>query len=256
MSSGLGTVFVYLAAAVIAVPLSKRLGLGSFLGYLLAGIVIGPAALGLVSEANDGVMHIAEFGVVMMLFLIGLELKPELLWESKGTIFGMGFFQLVGTAVAGLGVGLACGLSWKEAVAVGIIFSMSSTAIGLQSLREEGLLKTRGGEASFSILLFQDLAVIPIISLLPLLASRKVAMTAAEPGWQKALYIGGAVVFVVIVGRFFSAVFFSVHRANGSAGDFYCGDIVAGGGCGDTDGEGGAFAGAGCVPRGCVAGGQ
>jgi monovalent cation:proton antiporter-2 (CPA2) family protein len=208
MSSGLGTVFVYLVAAVIAVPLSKRLGLGSFLGYLLAGIVIGPAALGLVSEANDGVMHIAEFGVVMMLFLIGLELKPELLWESKGTIFGMGFFQLIGTAAAGVGGGLACGLNWKEALAVGMIFSMSSTAIGLQSLREERLLKTRGGEASFSILLFQDLAVIPIISLLPLLASRKVAMTVGEPGWQKALYIGGAVVFVVILGRFFLPYFF------------------------------------------------
>ncbi|MCD6025047.1 MAG: glutathione-regulated potassium efflux system protein KefC-like protein [Fibrobacteria bacterium] len=147
--------FIYLAAATLALPIAKRLGLGSALGYLLAGTLIGPHVLGWVGSSDASVMHFAEFGVVMMLFLIGLELKPSLLVFSA--------------------LGLAFGLTLKGSIALGLILAMSSTAIALQSLQERNWLKLRGGQASFSVLLFQDMAVIPILALMPLLASRKYA---------------------------------------------------------------------------------
>jgi Kef-type K+ transport system membrane component KefB len=163
--------FVYLAAAVVAVPIAKRLGLGSVLGYLIAGVVIGPFGMGLLGEEGQDVMHVAEFGVVMMLFVVGLELEPSLLWRLRGPILGLGGLQVLSAAAAFAGLGLLLGLSWQEAVAVGLILSLSSTAIVLQSLSERGLLRTSGGQSSFAVLLFQDIAVIPMLAVFPLLAT-------------------------------------------------------------------------------------
>jgi monovalent cation:proton antiporter-2 (CPA2) family protein len=213
-------VAVYLLAAVVAVPLAKRLGLGSILGYLLAGTVIGPYVLGLVGESSHGVMHIAEFGVVMMLFLIGLELRPALLWQLRRTILGLGGCQVAGTALVITSVAFACSLSWKAALAIGLVLAMSSTAIVLQSLGEKGQLKTPGGEASFSILLFQDIAVIPVITLMPLLADLPKSPPATDhsapgatalgslPGWQQTLLVLGAIAGLVFAGRYLVRPFF------------------------------------------------
>ncbi len=200
--------FIYLLAAVVLVPIAKRLGLGSVLGYLLAGVAIGPFCLRLVGE-NGGVMHVAEFGVVMMLFVIGLELRPARLWELRGPIFGLGGAQVAGTVALAAAVAVALGVQWSSAVAIGCIVAMSSTAIVLQSLGEKGQMKTPGGQASFAVLLFQDIAVIPILALLPLLAPTK-AITAvgAQPAWQQALLVLTAVAAVVLAGRFLLRPFF------------------------------------------------
>nr|MDQ3315323.1 cation:proton antiporter [Verrucomicrobiota bacterium] len=152
--------FIYLLAAVISVPLAKRLGLGSVLGYLLAGIAIGPFCLRLVGGAG-GVMHFAEFGVVMMLFVIGLELRPGLLWQMRGPILGLGGAQVLGTTATIAALALWLQASWQIAITLGLIVSMSSTAIVLQSLNEKSQMRTAGGQASFAVLLFQDIAVIP-----------------------------------------------------------------------------------------------
>ncbi len=184
--------FVYLAAAAIAVPVAKRLGLGSVLGYLLAGAVIGPNVLGLVGGRTEGsVMHFAEFGVVMLLFLIGLELKPSLLWRLRVPILGMGSAQVLLTTGAVLAIGLLAGLPARPSLALGLILAMSSTAIVLQSLQERNWLKLRGGQASFSVLLFQDLAVIPIIALLPLLATTKTSAVTGHSGLLEGLSAWG-----------------------------------------------------------------
>src|SRR5215213_10038559 len=162
---------VYLAAAVVMVPLAKRLGLGSVLGYLVAGIVIGPAVMGFIGEEGQGLMHFAEFGVVMMLFIIGLELEPDLLWKLRKPIAGLGGLQVLVTALAVAGIAFLWGMHWKPALALGMILSLSSTAIVLQTLNEKGLMKSAAGQSSFAVLLFQDIAVIPMLALFPLLAS-------------------------------------------------------------------------------------
>lgn len=197
---------VYLVAAVTCVPVARRLGLGSVLGYLLGGVLIGPHVLKLVGEGAH-VMHFAEFGVVMMLFLVGLELKPSLLWELRKPIFGLGGLQVLGATAAVALVGVLFGVDWKIALAVGMTFAMSSTAIVLQSLGEKGQLKTAGGQASFSVLLFQDLSVIPILAIFPMLAVGGVTAPTGEdssgrPGWVQALFIVGAVAVIVLAGRF------------------------------------------------------
>lgn len=161
--------FIFLAAAAIAVPAAKKLGLGSVLGYLIAGIIIGPYGLSLIGDIEE-VMHFTEFGVVMMLFLVGLELKPSLLWQMRVPIIGMGGAQVVLSTIAIGAPGLFF-LSWQESLAVGMILALSSTAIVLQTLREKGLMDTPPGRSVFSVLLFQDLAVIPMLALLPLLAT-------------------------------------------------------------------------------------
>jgi monovalent cation:proton antiporter-2 (CPA2) family protein len=207
--------FIYLAAAVLAVPLAKRLGLGSVLGYLLAGAVIGPYVLGLVGGRTGDVMHFAEFGVVMMLFLIGLELQPSLLWRLRVPIVGMGSTQVLGTALIAGCIALVMGYPARPALALGLIFALSSTAIVLQSLQERNWLKLRGGQAAFSVLLFQDIAVIPILALMPLLAvgggaaavdSAHASHTLLDglPAWQQALGVLAAGVFVILGGRFLS----------------------------------------------------
>jgi monovalent cation:proton antiporter-2 (CPA2) family protein len=209
--------FVYLCAAVIAVPVAKRLGLGSVLGYLLAGMVIGPFGLQLIGAEGEDVMHFAEFGVVMMLFLIGLELQPSLLWRMRGPILGLGGLQVLATTAVIAILGLLLGLPWRSALAVGMILSLSSTAIVLQTLAEKGLLETDGGQSAFSVLLFQDIAVIPMLAVLPLLGTGTSDQgTAADPStwvetlpaWGQTVAVLGAVAAIVFAGRYLTRPLF------------------------------------------------
>ena len=175
--------FIYLCAALFAILLGKRLGVGAVLGYLLVGILIGPWGLKLIAGQSQDVMHFAEFGVVMMLFLIGLELQPAMLWSMRRAILGLGGLQVIVTAVAIAVVAITLGLSWQAALAVGLILSLSSTAIILQTLTERGLMRTDAGKGAFAVLLFQDIAVIPIIAALPLLATYPEIHSARRP-WR------------------------------------------------------------------------
>ena len=161
--------FIYLAAAVIAVPVAKKLGLGSIIGYLAAGIAIGPWGLKLVTNVQD-ILHFAEFGVVLMLFLVGLELEPKRLWNLRRPIFGWGSAQMLACTAAITGVAMAFGVGWQIALVAGMGLALSSTAIALQAIGERNLMPTSSGQAGCSMLLFQDVAAIPILALLPLLA--------------------------------------------------------------------------------------
>ena len=216
--------FIYLVAAVIAVPIAKRLGLGSVLGYLIAGIVIGPV-IGLVGSETEQIQHFAEFGVVMMLFLVGLELEPQALWRMRNRLLGLGGLQVGVTTVLIFAAALAMALYWSMALAVGLIFALSSTAIVLQTLNEKGLTKTEGGRASFSVLLFQDIAVIPMLAFIPLLAMPELVATGAQhadggghhggvgfigdlPVWAYALVVAGSIAAVVLGGHFLSRPLF------------------------------------------------
>ncbi len=200
----------YLGAAVVSVPIAQRLGLGSVLGYLVAGVVVGPAVLGLVAAGED-VRHVAEFGVVMMLFLVGLEVQPSKLWQMRGGVFGLGGLQVGATAAVVAGLAILLGTDPRAAVAIGLIAAMSSTAIVLQALKEKGLLKSPAGETSFSILLFQDISVIPILAVIPLLAAGHAAGVEAGhgggtliddlPGWASALAVLAAVALIIAAGR-------------------------------------------------------
>ena len=202
----LAMAFIYLVAAVICVPIAKRVGLGAVLGYLVGGVLIGPFVFGFVGDEHHKVGHFAEFGVVMMLFVVGLELRPSLLWQLRKPIFGLGGAQVVCTIALVAGVAILLGVNWKVALAVGAIFSASSTAIVLSTLAEKGLLKTQGGQASFSVLLFQDISVIPILAVFPMLATlpalAATASDAGRPAWQTALMMIGAVAGIVLSGRF------------------------------------------------------
>ena len=161
--------FIYLSAAVLAVPLSKALGLGSIIGYLAAGMAIGPWGLGLVTNVQD-ILHFAEFGVVLMLFVVGLELEPKRLWSMRQPIFGWGSAQVLACALVLTGTAIVFGIRWQVALVASLGLALSSTAIALQVMAERDLLVTSSGRAAFSILLFQDVAAIPILALLPLLA--------------------------------------------------------------------------------------
>uniref|UniRef100_UPI0025F6204B cation:proton antiporter domain-containing protein n=1 Tax=Pseudooctadecabacter sp. TaxID=1966338 RepID=UPI0025F6204B len=169
MTDFLMLAFVFLVAGVIAVPIASRLGLGSVLGYLIAGIVISPV-LAVLDVDVISIQHFAEFGVVMMLFLVGLELEPRMLWAMRGRLLGLGGGQVVLTTLAVMGVAMAFGIGWSVALAIGMVMALSSTAIVLQTLNEKGLMKSDGGQSSFSVLLTQDIAVIPMLAFLPLLA--------------------------------------------------------------------------------------
>lgn len=170
MTTYLLQIFIYLIAAVIAVPIAKRLGLGSILGYLIAGIVIGPI-IGLVDNAQtDAIQHFAEFGVVMMLFLVGLEMDPQTLWRMRNRLIGLGGLQLSLTTLIITLIAIALNQAWQSSIALGLILSLSSTAIVLQSLKERNLSSSQGGRNAFSVLLFQDLAFIPMLTLIPLSA--------------------------------------------------------------------------------------
>jgi CPA2 family monovalent cation:H+ antiporter-2 len=225
---------IYLSAAVIAVPLAARLGLGSVLGYLLAGIAIGPL-LGLVGTTAEDWRTYAEFGVVMMLFLIGLELEPRALWEMRDKLLGLGGLQILGTMAAVTVGAVAFGLALGPAIAVGMILALSSTAIVLQTLTEKGLMKTHGGRSTFSVLLTQDIAVIPMLALLPLLAPPSpfaaqwplwgaahaagveaggLSLVEGLPGWQVTLLTLGAVAAVIVGGMYLTRpIFRFIHMA-------------------------------------------
>ena len=198
--------FIYLFAAVASVPLAKRVGLGSVLGYLIAGIIIGPYGFHLVGQEKESVRHVAEFGVVMMLFLVGLESQPNRLWQLRGPIFGTGSLQVVATTLVVAAIAVLCGTAVRTAIVTGMIISASSTAIALQSLAERGQLQTKGGQTSFSVLLFQDLAVIPMLALIPLLARGSHLQSGAEAGqpsgWIHALLVLGTVAVIIAGGRF------------------------------------------------------
>lgn len=196
----LGNSLIYLSAAVIAVPLSKALGLGSIIGYLAAGIAIGPWGLRLVSNVED-ILHFAEFGVVLMLFLVGLELEPRRLWSLRRPIFGWGSAQVLGCAALLFAAALLAGAPWRLALVAALGLALSSTAIALQVMGERNLLPTSSGQAGFSILLFQDVAAIPILALLPLLAGTAEAHEAGPSRWQEALRIVAVVGGIVLGGR-------------------------------------------------------
>ncbi|MBW7870445.1 MAG: cation:proton antiporter [Flavobacteriia bacterium] len=215
--------FIYLLAAVVCVPIAKRLGMGSVLGYLLAGMLIGPFVLGKYIGMSSGdevhdIMHAAEFGVVMMLFLIGLELDPKDLWKMRKKILGVGGVQLFGTVLLVIPISLHyVSPSKGTAIAIGAAVAMSSTAIIMQTLSERGLTKTPSGKSSFSVLLFQDIMVIPILAVLPLLATKSVIVPTANlegalldgaPGWMKTLAIVSAIGLIFFVGNYIVNPFF------------------------------------------------
>ena len=193
---------VYLAAAVFAVPIAKFLRLGSIIGYLAAGILIGPGGLKLVTDPAE-ILHFAEFGVVLMLFLVGLELEPRRLWSLRKPIFGWGSVQLFGSAALMLGVGVACGVDWRLALVGALGLAMSSTAIGLGALAERNLMPTTSGQSVLSVALLQDVAAIPILALLPLLAGLGAEPSAAHShgGWLGAAKAIGVVLAIVLGGR-------------------------------------------------------
>lgn len=204
---------LFLAAAVVVVPIFKRLGLGSVLGYLFAGAVIGPWGVKLITSV-ESILHFSEFGVVLLLFLIGLELKPTQLWSLRKPILGMGGSQVVLCSVA-LALGLwVLGFSPEASLIGGMGFSLSSTAIALQLLREKNLLMIPAGQASFSVLLFQDLAVIPMLSIIPLLGAT-VATGAETSGWITFAKSIGAILVIVVGGRYLiRPIFRYVARTN------------------------------------------
>lgn len=224
--------FIYLIAAVIAVPIAKRLGLGSVLGYLIAGVIIGPIA-GFVGEETTTIQHFAEFGVVMMLFLVGLELEPKMLWGMRNKLIGLGGLQVGVTVALVMGICLLLNLEWTVALAIGLVFSLSSTAIVLQTFNEKGLTKTEGGKNAFSVLLFQDIAVIPMLAFIPLLAlpelveqaqtavsaaadhHEELSLVADLPGWAYGLVITASIAIVVVGGHYASRPLFSFVASSG-----------------------------------------
>ena len=217
--------YIFLIAGIIAVPIASKFGLGSVLGYLLAGIVIGPT-LTFLNVDVIAIQHFAEFGVVMMLFIVGLELEPKALWSMRKQLIGLGGGQVILSAAAFTGIGLAFDHAWQTTLTIGLILSLSSTAIVLQTLSERGLLKSDGGQASFSVLLTQDIAVIPMLAFIPLLALPEIAPViadtahASEDGhaglslvaglesWQAALVTLGMIALVVFGGNYLTAPIF------------------------------------------------
>ncbi len=230
--------FVFLIAGVLSVPIASRLGLGSVLGYLIAGILISPLLVALQVDVIS-IQHFAEFGVVMMLFLVGLELEPKLLWQMRNRLLGLGGLQVGLTTLGVMGIAILLGQPWTVSLAIGLVLALSSTAIVLQTLNEKGLMKSDGGQSSFSVLLFQDIAVIPMLALLPLLAMPELAdivthagggehaadahgsdghgddghggdisLVAGLPGWQQAFVTLGAIAVIIIGGSLLTGPMF------------------------------------------------
>jgi len=215
-------VFIFLASASIMVPLASRFKLGSVLGYLIVGILIGPFGLKLIGNSEQ-IMHFAEFGVIMMLFLIGLELEPEMLWKLRKLIVGLGGLQVILTTGALTAIGTILGYEWRPSLAVGMALALSSTALVLQMLQEKNILKTSEGEASFAVLLFQDIAVIPILIIMPLLAPNgamklnihEASLISEIPKWLHALLISGVIGAVILTGHYLSRhLFLIIARTN------------------------------------------
>lgn len=224
--------FIYLVAAVITVPIAKRIGLGSVLGYLIAGVIIGPMT-GLVGDETNTIQHFAEFGVVMMLFIVGLELEPKAIWAMRHKLIGLGGLQLLLTVSSIAGIFMLVNVDWRTALAIGLIFSLSSTAIVLQTFNEKGLMKTEGARNAFSILLFQDIAVIPMLALFPLLAlphlvekanenldklaetHEEFSLVANLDSLSLGLVIIGSICMVVVVGHYLSRPLFRYIAQSG-----------------------------------------
>lgn len=215
MNGFLVNAILYILAAIICVPIAKKLGMGSVLGYLFAGILIGPYLLGFITNEGQGqdIMHATEFGVVMMLFLIGLELEPKNLWKMRQLILQVGLSQVLVTSALVFGIGLLLDVRWQISLAAGLSIALSSTAIVLQSLKEKNQMNGPNGKLSFGVLLMQDVAVIPILALLPLLIFGEVTTVATEtsgmhglidtlPGWAQTLSIFAAIGIVVLLGQF------------------------------------------------------
>lgn len=215
-------VFIFLAAASIMVPIASRFKLGSVLGYLIVGILIGPFGLKLIGNAQQ-IMHFAEFGVIMMLFLIGLELEPSMLWKLRKLIVGLGNLQVISTTAVLFILGVLLGYEWRATLTISMALSLSSTALVLQMLQEKDLLKTAEGEASFAVLLFQDIAVIPILIIIPLLQlnghiqinMHESAFMIQLPKWMHAFFVAGVIGSIILIGHYLSRyLFFIIARTN------------------------------------------
>ena len=199
---------VFLSAAVVAVPVAQKLGLGSVLGYLLAGVAIGPWGIGLISD-GEAILHFAEFGVVLLLFLIGLELNPAKLWQMRRPILGLGGAQVVVTTLVIAGVTNLCGVGWQSSLAVGMALALSSTAIALRVIEEQRLAGTEAGQSGFAVLLFQDIAVIPMLAMLPLLAGN------GGGDWLNALKTLASMAALLVGGHFLLRPLFRYVVASG-----------------------------------------
>ncbi|MGF1910174.1 glutathione-regulated potassium-efflux system protein KefB [Vibrio kasasachensis] len=199
---------IFLTAAVVAVPLAQRFGLGSVLGYLLAGVAIGPWGLGLIRDV-DAILHFAEFGVVLLLFLIGLELNPKKLWQLRGPILGLGGAQVVLTTAVLASIANVIGMTWQVSLTIGMGLALSSTAIALRVIEEKGLAGTETGQSGFAVLLFQDVAVIPMLAMLPLLAGNTTG------NWQDGLWMLAGVSGLLVGGHFLLRPLFRYVVASG-----------------------------------------
>jgi Kef-type K+ transport system membrane component KefB len=208
---------VYLGAASIAVPIFTRVKLGAILGYLAAGILIGPYALGLIAgSSTEAVLAVSEFGVVLLLFVIGLELRPSRLWAMRRDIFGLGLSQLVFTgALLGVAMAWLLHLPWKAALVIGPALALSSTAFAIQIFKERGELNAPKGDTAFAILLFQDIAIVPLLALVALLGGG-VQEANARPGWQQGLLMFGAVAAVIFAGRYLLTPLFRLIAKSGA----------------------------------------
>ena len=220
--------FIYLIAAVIIVPFAKRLGLGSVLGYLIAGVIIGPVT-GIVGQETTTIQHFAEFGVVMMLFLVGMELEPRKLWDMRNRLLGLGGLQVTVTTLIIMAIAMVFGQLWSIALSIGLILALSSTAIVLQTFQEKRLARTEGGMSAFSVLLFQDMAVIPMLALIPLLAlpeliainptleenHETLSLVAHLSNWAHAIVVIAAIVFVVVAGHYLTRPLFKYVANSG-----------------------------------------
>ena len=248
--------FIFLCAGVISVPIASRLGLGSVLGYLIAGIIISPI-LALLHVDVIAIQHFAEFGVVMMLFLVGLELEPKMLWAMRAKLLGLGGGQVGITTLVVMALCMAFGQPWTIALAIGLVMALSSTAIVLQTLNEKGLMKSDGGQSSFSVLLTQDIAVIPMLALLPLLAMPELMDVASDAvghgadaahgsddhagdgdhgsgmslvdglnGWQTMLVTVGSVIAVILGSSFLTSPIFRFISSAGLRELFVAGALL------------------------------
>lgn len=195
---------VFLAATLVSVPIAKKLGFGSIIGYLVAGVIIGPFVLGFIGEEGEDLMHASEFGVVMMLFLIGLELNPQSIWKMRKIILGMGLSQMALTTISMFSILFwIFNFSFNASLVIALSFSMSSTAIALQTLKEKGISKTKVGKSTFAVLLMQDIGVIPVLAILPLLAVKTSNAIGTNNTSNQVLISLGAIAVVVVVGIYF-----------------------------------------------------
>jgi glutathione-regulated potassium-efflux system ancillary protein KefC len=230
------TFLTLLVAAIIAVPIAKRLGFGSVLGYLAAGLAIGPTGLALITDVED-IAHVSELGVVMLLFLIGLELRPARLWIMRRSVLGLGSAQVGLTSLVLIAVCYGLGLSLAASIVVGFALSLSSTALALPMLAERDLLASHAGRDTFAVLLFQDMAVIPAVALIPLLEGGGTGMASLYEVEIAILRAVGALALVMIGGAFSGSADFPLGRWRQDAGNFYggrigrCGRHCSSGGC-------------------------